>query len=95
MKWERLADSESVKKTIVSLKKRGIPAEYYVTRNEVMNRIIELIPPYKKVMIGGSASLKEIGPFRIGHFIGAFITFLIVTIVIFGLVKLNKRIGIE
>ena len=35
------------------------------------------------------------GPFRIGHFIGAVITFLIVALVIFLLVKITKRMGIE
>ncbi|NIO19586.1 MAG: hypothetical protein GTN76_02270, partial [Candidatus Aenigmarchaeota archaeon] len=36
-----------------------------------------------------------VGPFRIGHFIGALITFLIVAFVIYLLVKLTKRWGIE
>ena len=35
------------------------------------------------------------GPFRIGHFIGALITFTIVAFVIFILVKITKRWGIE
>lgn len=35
------------------------------------------------------------GPFRVGHFVGALITFLIVAFVIFLLVKLTKRWGIE
>ncbi len=35
------------------------------------------------------------GPFRIGHFIGALITFIIVAFVIFILVKVTKRWGIE
>lgn len=35
------------------------------------------------------------GPFRIGHFIGASITFLIVAFVIFILVKVTKKWGIE
>ncbi len=35
------------------------------------------------------------GPFRIGHFIGALITFLMVSLVIFVLVKTTKRMGIE
>jgi len=35
------------------------------------------------------------GPFRVGHFIGALITFLVVAFVIFILVKVNKRWGIE
>jgi len=35
------------------------------------------------------------GPFRVGHFIGALITFIVVAFVIFMLVKLTKRWGIE
>jgi len=35
------------------------------------------------------------GPFRLGHFIGALITFLIVAFVIFALVKITKKWGIE
>ena len=35
------------------------------------------------------------GPFRVGHFIGAFITFLIIAFVIFIIVKVTKRWGIE
>jgi len=35
------------------------------------------------------------GPFAIGHFIGALITFLIVAFVIFLIVKVTKRWGIE
>lgn len=37
----------------------------------------------------------ELGPFRVGHFIGATITFIIVAFVIFVLVKITKRWGIE
>ncbi len=39
--------------------------------------------------------LVVVGPFRVGHFIGALITFIIVALVIFTLVKLTKRWGIE
>ena len=35
------------------------------------------------------------GPFRIGHFAGALITFLIVSLVIFVIVKLTKKWSIE
>lgn len=35
------------------------------------------------------------GPFRVGHFIGALITFLIIAFVIFILVKVTKKWGIE
>ncbi|MEM2914814.1 MAG: MscL family protein [Candidatus Bathyarchaeia archaeon] len=37
----------------------------------------------------------QLGPFRIGHFIGSLITFLIVAFVIFMLVKMTKKWGIE
>ncbi|MEM3789232.1 MAG: MscL family protein [Candidatus Bathyarchaeia archaeon] len=36
-----------------------------------------------------------LGPFRIGHFVGALITFLIVAFVIFLVVKITKKWGIE
>lgn len=61
MNWDRLADLDSVKKTMESLKKRGISPEYYDTRKESLNRVIQLIPSKKKVMIGGSVTLQEIG----------------------------------
>ena len=35
------------------------------------------------------------GPFRVGHFIGALITFLIIAFVIFILVKVTRKWGIE
>jgi len=35
------------------------------------------------------------GPFRVGHFIGAIITFLIVAFVIFMLVKITTKLGIK
>jgi len=37
----------------------------------------------------------QIGVFRIGHFIGALIEFVIVAFVIFLLIKATKRVGIE
>jgi large-conductance mechanosensitive channel len=37
----------------------------------------------------------EIGPFRVGHFFGALVTFLIVALVIFIIVKMAKRWGLE
>ncbi len=36
-----------------------------------------------------------VGPFRIGHFVGALITFLIVAFVVFLIVKVTKKWGIE
>ena len=35
------------------------------------------------------------GPFRVGHFLGALITFLIICLIIFLIVKLVKRGGLE
>lgn len=35
------------------------------------------------------------GPFRIGHFVGALITFILVAFVVFIIVKLTKKWGIE
>ena len=39
--------------------------------------------------------LIMVGPFRVGHFIGSLITFIIVALVIFVLVKATKKWGIE
>ena len=39
--------------------------------------------------------LFTLGPFRVGAFIGDLITFLIIALVIFFLVKLTKRMGID
>jgi large conductance mechanosensitive channel len=36
-----------------------------------------------------------LGPFRIGHFLGALITFIIIALVIFVIVKMSKKWGIE
>jgi large conductance mechanosensitive channel len=36
-----------------------------------------------------------VGPFRVGHFIGTLITFLIVILVVFMLVKFTKKTGLE
>jgi large conductance mechanosensitive channel len=57
--------------------------------NDLIMPIIELAMP------GIEWEAITAGPFRIGHFIGALITFLIVALVIFLLVKITKRMGIE
>ena len=57
--------------------------------NDLIMPIIELAMP------GVEWEAITAGPFRIGHFIGALITFLIVALVIFILVKITKRMGIE
>jgi len=56
----------------------------------------DLIMPIVSLAIPGVEwEQLVVGPFRIGHFIGSLITFLIVAFVIFILVKLTKRWGIE
>ncbi len=57
--------------------------------NDLIMPIIQLAMP------GIKWELIEVGPFRVGHFIGALITFLIVAFVIFIIVKMTKRWGIE
>jgi large conductance mechanosensitive channel len=57
--------------------------------DDLIMPIIELVPGMDKW------DLISAGPFLIGHFIGALITFLIVAFVIFLLVKITKRWGIE
>ena len=37
----------------------------------------------------------EIGPFRVGHFLGSVITFILIAFVVFLLVKVTKRFKIE
>jgi large conductance mechanosensitive channel len=57
--------------------------------DDLIMPIVELATP------GVEWELITAGPFRIGHFIGALITFIIVAFVIFILVKITKRMGIE
>ena len=56
----------------------------------------DLIMPIAELAIPGVAwETIEVGPFRIGHFIGTVITFLIVAFVIFLIVKITRKWGIE
>jgi len=57
--------------------------------NDLIMPIIQLAMP------GIEWEAITVGPFRIGHFIGALITFIIVAFVIFVLVKITKRWGME
>ena len=52
--------------------------------------IVEFFTP-----AGFQWELFTLGPFRVGAFIGDFITFVIIALVIFLLVKLTKRMGID
>jgi large conductance mechanosensitive channel len=56
----------------------------------------DLIMPIVELAVPGTDwEYIVVGPFRIGHFIGSVITFLIVALVIFLLVKITKRMGLE
>ena len=57
--------------------------------NDLIMPIVELATP------GVAWETIEVGPFRIGHFIGTVITFLIVGFVIFLIVKMTRKWGIE
>jgi len=57
--------------------------------NDLIMPIVELATP------GVAWETMEVGPFRIGHFIGTVITFLIVVFVIFLIVKMTRKWGIE
>ncbi len=57
--------------------------------NDLIMPIITLLMP------GVEWEVFVIGPFRIGHFVGALITFLIVAFVVFLIVKITKKWGIE
>jgi len=57
--------------------------------NDLIMPIVELATP------GVEWEKIEVGPFRIGHFIGTVITFLIVAFVIFLIVKITRKWGIE
>lgn len=56
----------------------------------------DLIMPIVTLFIPGTAwDVLMVGPFRVGHFLGAVLTFLIVALVIFIIVKQTKKMGIE
>ena len=59
--------------------------------------VTDLVMPIVELFMPPTLNWEDlaIGPFRIGHFIGEVITFLVVALVIFLLVKVTKRIGIE
>jgi len=54
-----------------------------------------IMPMIQLAMPGILWEAIEAGPFRVGHFVGSLITFLIVALVIFIIVKLTTKLGIE
>ena len=63
----------------------------------LVNALVDdlIMPIIELAMPGVQWELIEFGPFRVGHFTGALITFLIVAFVIFIIVKVTKKWGIE
>lgn len=62
----------------------------------VQSLVIDLIMPIIDIVIPGvSWQTIRVGPFLIGPFLGALITFLIVALVIFIIVKLTSKFGIK
>lgn len=59
--------------------------------------VTDLVMPIIEFFLPPGLGYEEftLGPFRIGHFLGQLLTFLIVALVIFLLVKLTKRIGLD
>lgn len=61
MKWDTLANEESIEKTIDSLQKNGIDALVVDTGEEAKEKILELIPKNAEVMPMTSITLDTIG----------------------------------
>lgn len=56
----------------------------------------DIIMPIVQLVIPNVAwEAIEVGPFRIGHFTGAVVTFIIIAFVVFLIVKGTKRLGVE
>jgi hypothetical protein len=61
MDWDKLADEETIQKTVEALKKRNIDAEIVDTRQQALQRLKELVPEGAEIMSGGSTTLEQIG----------------------------------
>ena len=62
----------------------------------IQSLVNDLIMPIIQLAMPGTVwETIQIGPFRIGLFIGALITFLIVVLIIFLIVKMAKRLGLD
>jgi len=57
--------------------------------------VSDLIMPIIQLVTPGPWEGLEVGPFRVGHFLGALLTFIIVAFVIFLIVKAAKKWRIE
>ena len=59
--YDALASREAVKKTMETVKARGIKSEFVENSAEALRRLKELIPIGSEVMTGSSTTLEEIG----------------------------------
>jgi L-lactate utilization protein LutC len=59
-RWERLADSETIRQTLEGLRSRGFSAELVENRKEALERVRSLIPQGARVMTGGTTQ-EQIG----------------------------------
>ncbi|MCC7568354.1 MAG: MscL family protein [Candidatus Methanofastidiosa archaeon] len=57
----------------------------------------DFIMPLLEYVVPDAAAWETItlGPFRVGHFFGALLTFLVIMLVIFGIIKAAKRFNVE
>lgn len=61
MKFDTLASKETIRKTMEALKGRNVHADLVDSKEEALQKIINLIPSGKEVMTGGSTTLDQIG----------------------------------
>ncbi len=61
LKYDQLAATETVARTLPALRERGILADFIESRGLALTRIAELIPEGASVMTGASRTLEEIG----------------------------------
>ncbi|MFX0156108.1 MAG: MscL family protein [Candidatus Hodarchaeota archaeon] len=90
---------EEFKRFIKTYKVMGLAVAFIMgiyVGNLISALVNDLVMPILTFIPGLSNwEALAIGDFRIGHFLSVLITFIIVAIVIFFIVKLTKRIGID
>ncbi len=59
--WEKLADMETIGKTMKALATRGIKTEFVKSREDALEMLKNIIPGGAEVMTGGSTTLEQIG----------------------------------
>ncbi len=60
-KWSRLPDEMRLRRTIESLKVRGVDAHLVFNKEDALNLILKIIPDGSEISSGASATLDEIG----------------------------------